>query len=108
MSVLDRIRKLSPEQQQALRALDREEQGAIALENLEAEHVAAEEAYLRRKDRLLGREVPELYAEIEGSKSALAQVVCRRQERFEALRIRVLNGELGPGPSQLSLLPQQA
>ena len=64
MGVMDRIRRLGREQQEALRAIDREEQNAIELENLETDHLAAEEAYLRRKDRLLGQEVPNVYPEM--------------------------------------------
>jgi len=104
---MDRIRRLSRDQQDALRAIDREEQSAIELENVEADHIAAEEAYLRRKDRLLGHEVPDRYQEIETARSLLAQVVRRRQERFEGLRIAVLTGRAAEpdGPTQLALLP---
>ncbi len=107
MGVMDRIRRLSREQQDALRAIDREEQQVLELENLEADHIAAEEAYLRRKDRLLGNEVPDGYQEIESARSLLAQGVRRRQERFEALRIAVLTGRAAEpdGPTQLGLLP---
>ncbi len=107
MGVMDRIRRLSRAQHEALVAIDREEQSAIELENLEADHLAAEEAYLRRKDRLLGHEVPGQYEEIEAARVLLAQVVRRRQERFEALRVAVLTGRsLDPdGPTQLVLLP---
>jgi hypothetical protein len=107
MGVMDRIRRLSREQQDALRAIDREEQGAIELENLEADHIVAEETYLRRKDRLLGHEVPDTYQEIEAARSLLAQAVRRRQERFEALRVAVLTGRTPDldGPTQLVLLP---
>ena len=72
MGVMDRIRRLGREQQEALRAIDREEQNAIELENLEADHIAAEEAYLRRKDRLLGHDVPDVYVEIESARSEVA------------------------------------
>ena len=104
---MDRIRRLSRDQQDALRAIDRDEQSAIELENVEADHIAAEEAYLRRKDRLLGHEVPDRYQEIETARSLLAQVVRRRQERFEGLRIAVLTGRAAEpdGPTQLALLP---
>ena len=104
---MDRIRRLSRDQQDALRAIDREEQSAIELENVEADHIAAEEAYLRRKDRLLGHEVPDRYQEIETARSLLSQVVRQRQERFEALRIAVLTGRAAEpnGPTQLALLP---
>lgn len=104
---MDRIRRLSREQQEALRAIDREEQNAVELENLEADHIAAEEAYLRRKDRLLGHEVAQVYAEIETARSLLAQAVRARQERYEALRIAVLTGRSTEpdGPMQLALLP---
>src|SRR5512146_1611152 len=107
MGVMDRIRRLGREQQEALRAIDREEQNAIELENLEADHLAAEEAYLRRKDRLLGHEVQDAYPEIDTARVLLAQTVRRRQERFEALRIAVLTGRsLDPdAPTQLVLLP---
>ncbi len=101
-----RIRKLSRAQHDALQAIDREEQSAIELENLEADHLAAEETYLRRKDRLLGHEVQETYPEIDTARILLAQNVRRRQERFEALRVAVLTGRgIDPeGPTQLVLL----
>lgn len=108
MSVLDRIRRLTSEQQALLRAIDHDEQNAVALENLEAEHIAAEEAYLRRRDRLLGREVADVFAEIETARSTLARAVRARQARFEELRLRVLAGPSRdplPSPSQLELLP---
>ncbi len=107
MGVMDRIRRLSRDQQDALRAIDREEQSAIELENVEVDHIAAEEAYLRRKDWLLGHEVPDRYQEIETARSLLSQLVRRRQERFEALRIAVLTGRAAEpdGPTQLALLP---
>jgi hypothetical protein len=97
---------LSRAQHEALIAIDREEQNAIELENLEADHLAAEEAYLRRKDRLLGHEVPDAYPEIETARRLIAQAVRRRQERFEALRVAVLTGRsIDPdAPTQLVLL----
>ncbi len=106
MGVFDYVRRLTPEQQAALAAIDREEQAAVALENLEAEHIAAEEAYLRRRDRLLGRDVPDVYADVEAARSLLGQASRSRQERFEARRLAVLSGRLR-GPSQLSLLPAE-
>lgn len=107
MGVMERIRRLSRAQHEALVAIDREEQNAIELENLEADHLAAEETYLRRKDRLLGHEVQALYPEIESARVLLAQNVRRRQERFEALRVAVLTGRsIDPdAPTQLVLLP---
>jgi hypothetical protein len=98
MGVMDRIRRLGRDQQEALRAIDREEQGAIELENLEA--------YLRRKDRLLGNEVPDVYREIESGRSLLAQAIRQRQERFESLRVAVLTGRAAEPqiPTQLALL----
>jgi hypothetical protein len=107
MGVMDRIRKLTRAQHDALTAIDREEQNAIELENLEADHLAAGEAYLRRKDRLLGHEVQATYPEIDGARVLLAQTVRRRQERFEALRVAVLTGRsIDPdAPTQLALLP---
>jgi hypothetical protein len=107
MGVMDRIRRLSREQQEALRAIDREEQKALELENLEADHIAEEEAYLRRRDRLLGQEIPARYQEIDTARSLLAQAVRRRQEKFDALRVAVLTGRAAEpdGPTQLALLP---
>lgn len=104
MTLVDQIRRLTPNQQQALRALDREEQNAVALENLEEEHLAAEEAYLRRKDRLLGREVAEVYAEIEAGRALLATAIRQRQERFEARRLAVFHLQDRPAASQLELI----
>jgi transcriptional regulator of acetoin/glycerol metabolism len=93
--------------QDALRAIVREEQATIELENLEADHLVAEEAYLRRKDRLLGHEIPDVYQEIETGRSLLARAVRQRQERFEAMRVAVLTGRAAEpdGPTQLVLLP---
>ena len=107
MGVMDRIRRLSRAQHDALKAIDREEQNAIELENLEADHVAAEEAYLRRKDRLLGHEVQDTYPEIDSARVLLARSVRHRQERFEALRVAVLTGRSTDpdAPTQLVLLP---
>jgi hypothetical protein len=107
MGFMERIRRLSRDQQDALRAIDRDEQNAIELENLEADHIAAEEAYLRRKDRLLGHEVPDIYSDIETARALLAHAVRARQERFERLRIAVLAGrsEERDPPTQLALLP---
>lgn len=107
MGVMERIRRLSRDQQEALRALDREEQACVELENLEAEHISAEEAYLRRKDRLLGREVAQVYSDIESARGLLAAAVRARQERFEARRLAVLTGRVAeaPLPTQLALLP---
>ncbi len=107
MGVMELIRRLSRDQQEALRAIDRAEQNAIEVENLEADHIAAEEAYLRRKDHLLGREVPDRYQEIESARAVLAQAIRARQERFEAQRLRVLAGaaEERRAPAQLALLP---
>jgi hypothetical protein len=107
MGVMERIRRLGRDQQEALRAIDREERNAIELENLEAEHIAVEEAYLRRKDRLLGHEVPQVYLDIETARSLLAQAVRARQERFEAMRLAVLIGRAAEpaAPTQLALLP---
>jgi hypothetical protein len=107
MGVMDRIRRLTRAQHDALAAIDREEQNAIELENLETDHLAAEEAYLRRKDRLLGQEVPNVYPEMVTARGLLAQTVRRRQERFEALRVAVLTGRSNDPdvPTQLVLLP---
>ena len=105
-----RIRKLSREQHEALVAIDAEERSAIELELLEADHLSTEDAYLRRKDRLLGRGVPEAYPEIDAARSLLARRVRARQERFDALRVAVLTGgRVDPSaPAQLPLLPGDA
>ncbi len=107
MGVMERIRRLSRAQHEALKLIDREEQNAIELENLEADHLSAEETYLRRRDHLLGHGVPEVYPDIETARVLLGQNVRRRQERFEALRVAVLTGRsVDPdAPTQLALLP---
>ncbi len=107
MGVLERIRRLSRAQHEALKLIDREEQNAIELENLEADHLAAEETYLRRRDHLHGHQVPDTYPDIETARLLLAENVRRRQERFEALRVAVLTGRVVDpgGPTQLALLP---
>ena len=88
-------------------AIDAEERSAIELELLESDHLSAEDAYLRRKDRILGRDVPETYPEIEAARGLLARESRRRQERFDAFRVAVLTGaRVDPrSPSQLALLP---
>jgi len=108
MGILERIRMMSAEQRDALRAMDAEERLAVEIEELEAEHLAAEDAYLRRRDRLLGREIPTLYQDIETARSLLHRARAERQKRFERRRMAVLAGHgVGRGvfPSQLDLLP---
>ncbi len=110
MGVLERIRMLTAEQRDALRAMDAEERLAVEIEDLEVDHLAAEEAYLRRRDRLLGREVPEVYADVESARAMLDRVRAERQKRFERRRMAILAGHgLGRGipPSQLDLLPSE-
>lgn len=106
MTIMDRIRRITREQHEALRALDREEQNEIELENLEADHLAAEETYLRRKDNLLGHAVPPSYPEIDAARVVLAAAVRRRQEKYEALRVAILTGRSPDdgGPMQLALI----
>ncbi len=107
MGVLDRIRGLGPEQQRALRAIDREEREALELEELEREHLGAEEAYLRRRDQILGNEVPASYLDVEAARAAIDQAARERQARFERRRMAILAGHVpgAAGPSQLDLLP---
>jgi hypothetical protein len=107
MGVLDRIRQLGHEQQRALRAIDREERGAREREARARAPPAAEEAYLRRRDRILGRDVPATYLEIEAARAALDQAARERQSRFERRRMAILAGHVpgASGPSQLDLLP---
>lgn len=108
MGVLERIRMMTAEQREALRAMDAEERLALEIEDLEADHLAAEEAYLRRRDRLLGREVPATYAEVETARGLLQRARAERQRRFERRRMAILAGHgvgNGPSPSQLQLLP---
>jgi hypothetical protein len=105
---MERIRAITPEQREALRAVDREEESAGALAALEEEHIAAEECYLRRRDRLLGREVPERYDVIEAARSLLRQKVRERSKRLERLRMAILAGHAlhrSLGYPQLDLLP---
>jgi hypothetical protein len=108
MGVLERIRMMTAEQRAALRAMDAEERLALEIEELEAEHLAAEDAYLRRRDRLLGREVQQSYVEIESARALLYRAKAERQRRFERRRMAVLAGHglvVGFSPSQLDLLP---
>jgi len=99
-----RIRKLRREQHEALVAIDAQERSAIELELLESDHLATEDAYLRRKDRLCGKDVPNAYPEIEAARALLARQVRSRQERFDALRVAVLTGR-GMDPSEQAQLP---
>jgi Spy/CpxP family protein refolding chaperone len=110
MGVIERIRSLTAAQRDALRAIDDEERIAIEIEELEAEHLAAEEAYLRRRDRLLGREIPASYPDVEAARALLHRVAAERQRRLERMRMAVLAGPPRPagGPSQLDLLPPHA
>ncbi len=110
MGVLERIRMMTAEQRDALRAMDAEERLAVEIEDLEVDHLAAEEAYLRRRDRLLGREVPDVYADVESARSMLERVRAERQRRFERRRMAILAGHgvaRGVPPSQLDLLPSE-
>jgi hypothetical protein len=109
MSIMKRVRGITSEQQRALRALDEEERAAIELEELEAEHVVAEDAYLRRRDRILGREVPERYEEIDAARALLGGSVREREKRFERRRMAILAGHVGgpEAPEQMTLLPGQ-
>jgi hypothetical protein len=107
MGVVERIRRMTSEQREALRALDQDERNAIELEELETEHIVVEDAYLRRRDRLLGREVPDVYAEIESARSLLAQASRERQKKFERMRMVILCSPPVPRaaePTQLGLL----
>jgi hypothetical protein len=109
MGVMDQIRRLSMEQRAALRALDDEERTLLEMEELEAEHVAAEDVYLRRRDRLLGRAVRESYPEIESARALLEKQASERQKRFERMRMAILAGHVPRGAtSQLDLLSAAA
>ncbi len=111
MGVIERIRSLTPAQRDALRAIDDEERIAIEIEELEADHLAAEEAYLRRRDRLLGRELPAEYPDVEAARALLHRASAERQRRLERMRMAVLAapGDRAAGSaSQLDLLPPHA
>jgi hypothetical protein len=109
-SIVKRIRAITPARRAALLAIDRQERSAAELDDLEAEHVDAEERYLRRRDGILGREVPARYEEIEAARRLLEQRVRERNKRFERLRMAILAGhgvrEEG-GAEQLPLLGQE-
>jgi hypothetical protein len=92
MGVLERIRNLTTEQRDALRAVDEEERRAVELAEVEAEHLAAEEVYRRRRDRLLGRDVPEAYADVEDARDLLRRASAEGQKRFERRRMALLAG----------------
>jgi hypothetical protein len=111
MGVIERIRSLTTAQRDALRAIDDEERIAIEIEVLEADHLAAEEAYLRRRDRLLGRELPATYPDVEAARALLHRVSAERQRRLERMRMAILAGPAAAEPpraSQLDLLPPHA
>jgi hypothetical protein len=96
---------LTTEQRAALRALDDEERTLVEIEDLEAEHIAAEDVYLRRRDRLLGHAVRESYPEIESARGLLAKQVSERQKRFERMRMAILAGHVPRAAApQLDLL----
>jgi hypothetical protein len=101
MTLADRIRNLSPTQQRALASIDRAEQRALALEDLEVDHLASEEVYRRRRDRLRGVEVPDRYLDLDAARVALAQAVRRRQARYQEIRLHIIQD--GAVPEQLEL-----
>jgi hypothetical protein len=107
MGVLERLRMLSPDQRDALRAVEAEELRVEEIEALEEEHLSAHEAYLRRRDRLLGREVAEVYAEIEAARAVLRREFGEQRKRFERTRMAILSGACAASssPKQLDLLP---
>ena len=92
MGVLERIRNLTAEQRHALRGVDDEERRAAELAEVEAEHLAAEDVYRRRRDRLLGRDVPECYADLEAARDLLRRSSAEGQKRFERRRMALLAG----------------
>ena len=103
MGVLERIRSLTSEQRDALRAVDDEERRAAELDEVEAEHLAAEDIYRRRRDRLLGRAVPEAYADLESARDLMRRVGEERQKRFERRRMALLSGHGVPSRRPPSL-----
>ncbi len=108
-SIVKRIRDMTPAQRAALRALDDEERDAVRLDELEAEHLATEEAYLRRRDQILGHDVPARYEEIDVARAELERRIAERTRRYERLRMAVLAGHGAPPDpdlEQLTLLPQ--
>ena len=110
MGVLERLRTLSADQRRALRIIDEQEQRAQEIAMVEEEHLLAHEVYLRRKDRLLGRPVPEKYEEIETARAELRRDEQERQRRFERVRMSVLAGhlgEFGEAQAQLALIPAE-
>lgn len=108
MGVLERLRMMTADQRRALRAIDEQERRAAEIEALEEEHLSAEDAYLRRKDRLLGREVQAVYPEIETARSLLRRDGEEQRRRFERMRMAILAGYLedrGANTTQLQLIP---
>jgi hypothetical protein len=107
MGVLERLRLLSSDQRNALLALEAEERRVQEIEALEEEHLSAQEAYLRRRDRLLGREVADVYTEIESARAVLRREFGEQRKRFERKRMTILSGGGYGGVSseQLELLP---
>lgn len=108
MGVLERLRMMTAEQRRALRTIDEQERRAAEIESLEEEHLSAEDAYLRRKDRLLGREVQQVYPEIEAARSMLRREGEEQRRRFERMRMAILAGyvEDRRADNQLELIPQ--
>jgi hypothetical protein len=107
MGVLERLRMLSPDQRDALRAVEAEERKVEEIEALEEEHLTVQEVYLRRRDRLLGREVADVYSDIESARAVLRREFGEQRKRFERMRMSILSGGAGGGasPEQLELLP---
>ena len=98
---------LSPDQRDALRAVEAEERKVEEIEALEEEHLTVQEVYLRRRDRLLGREVADVYSDIESARAVLRREFGEQHKRFERMRMSILSGGAGGGasPEQLELLP---
>ena len=108
MGVLERLRTMTADQRRALRAIDEQERRAAEIEALEEEHLSVEDAYLRRKDRLLGREVQQVYPEIETARSVLRRDAEEQRRRFERMRMAIMAGYLDDrraDPPQLQLIP---
>jgi hypothetical protein len=108
--LLKRLREMTAAQRTALSVIDDEERSATQLDDLEADHLTNEDAYLRRRDQLLGRPVPARYEDVEAARAELERRTAEQARRFERRRMAILAGYGVPSEAtptdQLSLLPQ--
>src|SRR5262249_51226797 len=107
MGVLERLRMLSPDQRDALRAVEAEGRKGEEVEALGEGHLTEGEAERRRRDRPLRRRAADVSSDTESARAVLRREFGEQRKRFERMRMSILSGGAGGGasPEQLELLP---